>query len=387
MFGAPVRGGSQLRTFQKNFFKHQMLCMIQHQVENMLKYNEKTCFQTSEDYLKKKFPISMSLFTNAFKGAKSFVFETKKGDHVKTLREKFQSNLQEEIKELEKEMKLEDYCLHQSQMEALHRMEALTLMSPPFFREVLNKSQQNVNIILDPVKGPLRLLMNIQKRRENRVSYLRKEYQKTQRQMGFFSLSVYEKRITAADAAVQRGKQEIECIKMFVASLQTYPEKIVNNFYNCHVWAKRGKRNNKSWRIRLNGPGNPFGRDHNGFSYVIDEDEGGSEKGGASKTLLSGQRGGYESVRVLNKRKYLHLRNILTSELGQDEKKLEDKSKSELIKLIQKLRSDMAEENKNMPGRLDWKDQLDRIVENQRRLLAGKQTLGEEKDNMTATAG
>ena len=377
----PGRGGNQLRSFQKNFLKHQLFKKIQKQVANQDKYSPKARFQVSEEKLKADFPLSLALFTSAYKSAKSFVFELKKGEHTRTLRENFQKNLDEHIKDIEKEINLEDFCLHKSMLEALHRFQALTLMSPSFFREVLNKNPQSANIILDPLKGPLRLLMNIQKRRENRVNYLRREYQKTQRQTGFFDLSVYEKRITAVDAAVQRGRQEIDCVKMFVAALQTYPEKVVNSFYNCHVWAKRAsKKNSKSLRIRLNGPGNPFGVHNAGFSYVVDEGDGGGDKVGASKTLHSGQRGGYESVRVLNKRKYHQLRNILMNELGQDEKKLESiKSKEGLIKMIQKLRSDVAAENENQPGRLERKDHIDQIVENQRRLLAGKLTLSEEE--------
>ena len=85
--------------------------------------------------------------------------------------------------------------------------------------------------ILDPEKGPLKILLNIQKRRRNRLRWLESERKKrAERGHGYYQVGLYDRRIETVEKALEIGRREINSIKTFVAILQTLPWKLQKNF-------------------------------------------------------------------------------------------------------------------------------------------------------------
>ena len=92
------------------------------------------------------------------------------------------------------------------------------MMSPEFRDQFTTRNRHtsplNVMAILDPEKGPLRILMNIQQRRENRKAHLVAEWEKYRRRNGgYYDLILYERRLTKVNEALERGQKEIDCVK------------------------------------------------------------------------------------------------------------------------------------------------------------------------------
>ena len=69
------------------------------------------------------------------------------------------------------------------------------------------------------------------------------------------------------------------------------------------------------------------------------------------------------------------LRQILVSGFGQDAEELKEKTRDVLMKMIQKKRQELAEEDENVPDHLERKEKIERVVENQRRILRGDFTV------------
>ena len=177
-------------------------------------------------------------------------------------------------------------------------------------------------------------MLNIQKRRRNRLRWLESERKKrAERGHGYYQVGLYDRRIETVEKALEIGRREINSIKTFVAILQTLPWKLQKNFQQSHVWLKR--IDSSIQKLRLTGPGNPFGIEGAGFSYVIDEEE-------KAKSGHHG-RAGHQTKTELMKLKMRQVNHILVNELGQD---LDDiktlKHKYAKVKLIEKLRIQRA---------------------------------------------
>eukprot|EP00505_MAST-04D_sp_SCG-Rhode-Island_P002484 Stramenopile-MAST_4_protein_2484 len=397
---SPGAGGSQLSSFRKLFFKYQLLKKIKLRRENPDAYDGEPDTLTEDD-LKMDFPVSSKQHLFAFKEAKRQVFESTSAS--KRLKQEFKGDLLDEsLRAIEKTLSLEELAMHKADIEANSRYEALSMMSPEFRDQFTTRNRHtsplNVMAILDPEKGPLRILMNIQQRRENRKAHLVAEWQKYRRRNGgYYDLILYERRLTKVNEALERGQKEIDCVKMFAACLQNHPEKLMNNFFHCHVWARR-KTPKKPLRIRLDGPGNPFGHTNAGFSYMVDEDdgdgddddedEGSSGKGGAgssssrTKSQKGTASGSRQTVRAMREMPMRELRQILVSGFGQDAEELKEKTRDVLMKMIQKKRQEVAEEDENVPDHLERKEKIERVVENQRRILKGDFTVENTSDSI-----
>ncbi len=231
-------------------------------------------------------------------------------------------------------------------------------------RSQMPKGRKWVQEILDPEKGPLKILLNIQKRRRNRLRWLESERKKrAERGHGYYQVGLYDRRIETVEKALEIGRREINSIKTFVAILQTLPWKLQKNFQQSHVWLKR--IDSSIQKLRLTGPGNPFGIEGAGFSYVIDEEE-------KAKSGHHG-RAGHQTKTELMKLKMRQVNHILVNELGQD---LDDiktlKHKYAKVKLIEKLRIQRAIKEgtlDNSPS--NYKERLTDIALKQDEILAG----------------
>ena len=303
--------GKEKADFRKEYYKLKILKIMKDRQSQFA--NTAGNDRISEAELEKLLPLTKRYapFTNTYIAARRMVLSG--NPREKVLKPAYR-DLDDKIQECEKKIRMEDVVLHNSFVNEIELTKSVSFLSSEFIPELASSEdnsdakknapsgtaaalpqtgsskessrttttkasqmgEKNKNLrprtafnlqskknekgkrwvqeILDPEKGPLRILLNVQNRRLNRLRRL--EAQRKLRVSGrisYFSLFIYDKRIAIVKKAVDRGRKEINCIKSFITTLQTLPWKLKKNFHNNHVWIKK-RSAALPQRLRLMGP-------------------------------------------------------------------------------------------------------------------------------------